>query len=1041
MQQHSIEKSHPGLETDVSNVSSSSQEKTCSLQVRGRVPRIPRPASARRNPNLNMFPASDRLYADHFRKQELLKEQRRIKELEMELATQQVYCTPISQALAAHRTASGYSSYGERLYLEGKMDALRREEQAKYIREKVEELELAEATFKPQISKMAQQLKKREFRHSSSHPNLKSSNSSGSSLVSSCNIELDPQNAWERLYNTSKRNMRRQARLDAIRRENEEDELRECSFKPTINKQSDALITERRKLFGENVSKLPTCVRLYADHQQRASKKETQLDKLDTECTFNPQINSSKMYSLRRMTDENVATSSINLSELQYSKIVNGFQCENVKHRTEGVVSRLLKKGEEYRRRKESAQHAYMKPKDPVTGEEYFHPQTFRPPKKNRNPENIPIGEYLYSLGDKYSKKNSKYKDLILKKDELDRSRVYVNPVSERIMESLRFERLRAIFAYLVSGNKDSSFEGHDSGSEICECGSITARSYEVDRPLTASSEVECDSSLKKSSETSFNQEIQNERIDLLATVQNNDFMCTIDPEVRADIEHAADLLVAHMCEDMMKVRKNDGNRRSHMDSSHLTDSEDLLNDTKTRLKSETGDNVCEYSDALLFEEFNPRSGDAGIEIPAEFNSMDLMLASDAPDHTQTGSQASNHADFRKNPKYTSSIINESEFIDLMLEVLQSTKGIVRQYLLPMPSYRKKWEDPSFHPHIDPASKRLAARKRPAKVAAYEILYRDAEVIANKMESKRKEKEKEAISKFTFKPSIAPASRSAKGKAFELAQEWKDILAERTRSATMIKAEKEAEILKQEMEEAAKLKQRRETWRLYAERHRASCHSDEEAYVHNLDLLVPDYRMKTSGHNSPENGMTFDGENHIQTLKDSDNLACWLASELTGGEGVMAAKMYLDDITEENTNKQQDKSEQVTKAEEEGTKHQCITNEIYVSSENNKTSTPDVVEDMFELDNTSSISRSKLEDGIEIIENQIKEAMERLSLSNKTVMANWPENIDGKENLCSTNEMSNYEEVKSLDLAVELRESLRLDYNVLFDDHLSSEHN
>lgn len=42
---------------------------------------------------------------------------------------QQVHVTPVSQHLASHRNASGYRNYGERLYVEGRLDAMRKEKE------------------------------------------------------------------------------------------------------------------------------------------------------------------------------------------------------------------------------------------------------------------------------------------------------------------------------------------------------------------------------------------------------------------------------------------------------------------------------------------------------------------------------------------------------------------------------------------------------------------------------------------------------------------------------------------------------------------------------------------------------------------------------------------------------------------------------------------------------------------------------------------------------------------------------------------------
>lgn len=51
------------------------------------------------------------------------------RDLEVQLKMQQVHVTPVSQALASHRSAAGYKNYGERLYVEGRLDAMRKEKE------------------------------------------------------------------------------------------------------------------------------------------------------------------------------------------------------------------------------------------------------------------------------------------------------------------------------------------------------------------------------------------------------------------------------------------------------------------------------------------------------------------------------------------------------------------------------------------------------------------------------------------------------------------------------------------------------------------------------------------------------------------------------------------------------------------------------------------------------------------------------------------------------------------------------------------------
>lgn len=70
----------------------------------------------------------ERLYHEHFRQQLKLEEARRLRDLELQLRMAQVHLDPVSQSLSAARTPDGYTNYGERLYVEGRLEALKREQ-------------------------------------------------------------------------------------------------------------------------------------------------------------------------------------------------------------------------------------------------------------------------------------------------------------------------------------------------------------------------------------------------------------------------------------------------------------------------------------------------------------------------------------------------------------------------------------------------------------------------------------------------------------------------------------------------------------------------------------------------------------------------------------------------------------------------------------------------------------------------------------------------------------------------------------------------
>ena len=111
--------------------------------------------------------------------------------------------------------------------------------------------------------------------------------------------------------------------------------------------------------------------------------------------------------------------------------------------------------------------------------------------------------------------------------------------------------------------------------------------------------------------------------------------------------------------------------------------------------------------------------------------------------------------------------ITESEFIDLMNEVIQRTRGYTRTYLLPMPGMRSKWEEPTFKPKLDKNSMQLADRVRPKTLPNYEILYNTAADTAAKIQVMKQEIYSREMEECTFKPVLETSedSRPLRGRA------------------------------------------------------------------------------------------------------------------------------------------------------------------------------------------------------------------------------------------------------------------------------------
>lgn len=390
-------------------------------------------------------PAADRLYADYFRKQAILEEQRRIKMLEQRLATQHVHILPVSRALAAHRTAGGYSSYCERLYAEGRMDAMRREAEAAQVKVEEDETELAELTFHPKISKMAQELKMNAARSSS----------------------LGAATPWDRLH-TQGVTLKKERRAEAIRRQQEEEELKECSFKPKVDRKSAKMVQEKRGAAAGNG--LAMYERLYHEGRFNSERvKESAAAWLPEGTTFKPKINRSSV----KMVDLVAAAEGD----------VGGAMGRD-------VGERLYMRGKKYRARLEAAREAMKKPID-SDGHPFFHPRTTRPPRGIQREG--PVGDILYTAARQSQSRAVAQVEEARRQAEQQASTVHITKVSTKLMDKLKKERFKAIFAYL----KSAAAPGERGPREI----------------------------------------------NLLGILQDEKFMDTIDPEVRTDLEHAGRLL------------------------------------------------------------------------------------------------------------------------------------------------------------------------------------------------------------------------------------------------------------------------------------------------------------------------------------------------------------------------------------------------------------------------------------------------------------------------------------------------------------------
>uniref|UniRef100_A0A1D1ZUM1 PFU domain-containing protein n=2 Tax=Auxenochlorella protothecoides TaxID=3075 RepID=A0A1D1ZUM1_AUXPR len=545
----------------------------------------------------------ERLYHEHFRQQLKLEEARRLRDLELQLRMAQVHLDPVSQSLSAARTPDGYTNYGERLYVEGRLEALKREQAAARRREAEEAAQLECCTFVPEMSLTAAAKRDREARMGS-----QGQRSHGPTLSSKF-----------------------ESRMAELRRAKAASEVKECTFAPTLNRRSQNLTSHRSSALKE--AGVQYYDRLYLEAERRRHKLEAAALELPAQVTFAPKILRSSVV-LRRLNSGR--------ADAELAATCLG--------RPPRVEARLLERGERYAARAEASRAAARSALDPATGRRLFVPETCRSPRGGLGGvRGGSIGEHLYGVAAQHAKRAAAQAEAERRRAERDAASTFVNASSQRMVEALKRERFGSIFAYLA---------GDDAADAD---------------------------------------------LDLCAVVQDEEFMDTIDPEVRADVEYAARLL-----------------------------------------------QTAAQSDGPADDQDTASQGDGQHPLAASPASPDREL------------QTPNAAPQRRSALGPVSL---ELFCVLMEEVLAQTKGIARTYLLPLAPSRKKFEEPTFQPQIDARSQALATRRRSGAPPAHEKLYATAGLIQRKLESKRAAAEAARLKECSFQPTMIARKGSVNSKS------------------------------------------------------------------------------------------------------------------------------------------------------------------------------------------------------------------------------------------------------------------------------------
>ncbi|GBF98697.1 hypothetical protein Rsub_11411 [Raphidocelis subcapitata] len=296
----------------------------------------------------------------------------------------------VSHEMMRERTSGPYANYGEMLYAESMESSLLRRQKAERQRAERYAAEMASATFTPEITRMAQQMRAR--------------------------TDAAGVPAWQRLSQAA--TAKTAERHAALRREREQAEARECTFRPAISRRSDRLMADRSEtLKALNVS---AHHQLYQDSLRRQAKQESYANWYPEDATFQPKL---------------VAT-------LKRSKSGGASS-------TQQMVDRLYSSYEKLQNKLTEARAKLHGSIDPATGRTLFKPKTGRGPSFTRRAPEQPVGDYLFSLQhERDEKARARLEDEARRAVE-DAGRLKTAASSAAIVRRLTRKRFQQIFDYL----------------------------------------------------------------------------------------------------------------------------------------------------------------------------------------------------------------------------------------------------------------------------------------------------------------------------------------------------------------------------------------------------------------------------------------------------------------------------------------------------------------------------------------------------------------------------------------------------------------
>ncbi|KAI8463811.1 MAG: hypothetical protein J3K34DRAFT_135272 [Monoraphidium minutum] len=340
----------------------------------------------------------ERLYEHAIVLRHKLEEKKRLQMQQQDeaLLSGRAHMSWISQEMMRERTVGPYDNYGEMLYAESLEGAARRRQRAERDKAEREAQELTSATFQPEISRMAQIMWSRH---------------DGGGMP-----------AWQRLSKSGNKSKTAE-RLEMLRKEKEEAETRECTFRPAISKRSDKLMADRSDtLRSLNVS---AHQQLYQDSLRRQQKQEQYASWYPEDVTFQPRLVSTQRGGGVGMLSGGVGGGG-----------------------SAALVDRLYASYEKLQAKLAEARAKLDGPTDPATGRPLYRPQIGRAPAFTRHRPEQGVGEYLFSLqGEREEKARVRLEEEDRRAGEARKAKLA--PSSIVFVRKLQRKRFEQVFSFL----------------------------------------------------------------------------------------------------------------------------------------------------------------------------------------------------------------------------------------------------------------------------------------------------------------------------------------------------------------------------------------------------------------------------------------------------------------------------------------------------------------------------------------------------------------------------------------------------------------